>query len=58
MLVYSLYTNRNSTLTNRNIIPYIIMSISIQTYGYQRGEGWEEINWEFGVKRYTLLYIK
>ena len=28
-----------------------------QTYGYQRGEG-KEINQEFGISRYKLLYIK
>ena len=28
-----------------------------QTYGYQRGKD-GEINWVFGVNRYTLLYIK
>ena len=30
-----------------------------QTYGYQRGKAGEGgINQEFGIKRYTLLYIK
>ena len=28
-----------------------------QTYGYQRGRG-GQINQEFGISRYTLLYIK
>ena len=29
-----------------------------QTYGYQ-GEQWEgEIDWEFGIDMYTLLYLK
>ena len=28
-----------------------------QTYGYQRGRG-EQINQEFGIKMFTLLYIK
>ena len=27
-------------------------------YGYQRGKGGGGINWEFGINRYTLLYIK
>ena len=26
-------------------------------YGYQRGR-WGGINWEFGINRYTLLYMK
>ena len=26
-------------------------------YGYQRGKSGGEINWEFGIKRYTLVYI-
>ena len=30
-----------------------------QTYGYQRGyQGGGEINQEFGINKYTLLYIK
>ena len=29
-----------------------------QTYGYQRGKGRGGKNWEFGMNRYTLLYIK
>ena len=28
-----------------------------QTYGYQRGKG-GGINWEYGINRYTLPYIK
>ena len=30
-----------------------------QTYGYQRGKvGGGDRNWEFGVNRYTLLYVE
>ena len=29
-----------------------------KTYGYQRGEGEGGVNQEFGISRYTLLYIK
>ena len=29
-----------------------------QIYGYQRGKGRGGINWEFGINRYTSLYIK
>ena len=29
-----------------------------QIYGYQRRKGWGRINWEFGISRYKLLYIK
>ena len=29
-----------------------------QSYGYQRGRGGGEINWEFGINWHTLLYIK
>ena len=29
-----------------------------QTYGYQRGKVGGGINDEFGINRYTLLYIK
>ena len=29
-----------------------------QTYNYQRGKEWGKINQEFGINRYTLLYIK
>ena len=29
-----------------------------QTYGYQREKGWRRINWEFGISKYRLLYIK
>ena len=28
-----------------------------KTYGYQRVKGWGEIKQEFGINRYTLLYI-
>ena len=28
-----------------------------QAYGYQRGNG-GEMNWEFGIDVYTLLYLK
>ena len=29
-----------------------------QTYGYQRGEGWGGINWEFGINICIPIYIK
>ena len=45
----NLFTKQKQTHRNRK-----------QTYGYQRaqGEGWGDINQEFGISRDILLYIK
>ena len=29
-----------------------------QIYGYQRGKGRGEVNWEFGINMYMLLHLK
>ena len=44
--------------TNELIYKTVIDLHRKKTYGYQRGKGGEEINWEFGINRYILLYIK
>ena len=43
----NLYTKQKQTHRHRK-----------QTYVYQRGDGRGGTNWEYGIKRYKLLYIK
>ena len=49
MIQMNLFTRQKQTHRHRK-----------QNYGYQRERvgGWERINKEFGINRYTLLYIK
>ena len=42
----NLYTKQKQTHRKRN-----------QTYGYQRGMGRKEVNYECGISRYKLIYI-
>ena len=47
MMQMNLFTKQKQTHRHRK-----------QTYSYQREKGGGGINWEFGINRYTLLYIK
>ena len=47
MIQMNLFTKQNRLTDFKN-----------KLLGYQKGNVWGGINWEFGINIYTLLYIK